>query len=795
MRVLVSLALVLCAQVAFAAPAPANPRLPGAPAKFAATAVDGLRSRLGLGPADALTLASHKPAAGGGSIARYQQFHAGVPVVDAVVTVRFDAEGRVLRTFSSAVIIESLAISARLTREEAIRSARGFVRVPLPVEVRGAARLVFARAGQLAWEVYVPTALPIHSLLVTVDAQDGRLLELRDRARHAGTGKVFPSSKAARDARQADGTFNTGALVSAAIPNLLSTAEGAHLASEALIGFNCCAHENCDPSKGPHRLAISVPIDNPQTPDPTDTINIQGSIAMCHEIPLAAANAAGDFDYVPGTEPTTPTAPMPGPSEDDAFAEVMTFHYASAALTYIRTLDPQFQLRVQAQPLHVTANFLLPDIEEAINNFDFISFSTSTTNLKRTDNAAYVPAGVAGELGIPAPELERDFDSIILFQGERSDFAYDADVIVHEFGHGVVAATAHLTDFVADSQGIIDAPGAINEGLADYFAAARENDPKIGEYVGDLSGKGEGTLRNLDNQLACPSLLWGEVHQDSKHFSAALWATRSAIATDDATRLSFDRAVLASLSLMSPLATFEEAIAAIGGELEAGLGVAARTKLAQEAATRGVTGCERVVDLVEGTPRGPVLIAPAAAARGWKNYAPGPLQFRIRPPAGATAMRVVATGKATGGLGDIQLPFGNGSAINLRGTLKADAAIAFAYAANGVSNDGTEPVDFVAGNPDPDAAWTIDGACGEKTLFVALLNTSPDNQWIASQVAVSFTVDPAKASACAPDAGPAVDAGTYAGSGDDASAGCGCAGTSPFAWAALGALALRRRRR
>ena len=71
---------------------------------------------------------------------------------------------------------------------------------------------------------------------------------------------------------------------------------------------------------------------------------------------------------------------------------------------------------------------------------------------------------------------------------EGRDYSYDGDVIYHEFTHGVVDDTIKLQSFHVDRYGVIDAPGAMNEGLADYFSSALAGDPDVGEYAsGDIS--------------------------------------------------------------------------------------------------------------------------------------------------------------------------------------------------------------------------------------------------------------------------------------------------------------------
>src|SRR5690606_32816429 len=123
-----------------------------------------------------------------------------------------------------------------------------------------------------------------------------------------------------------------------------------------------------------------------------------------------------------------------------------------------------------------------------------------------------------------------------------------------------------------------------------------------------------------------------EVHQDSQHFSAALWAAREQVAMNDGERLDFDRAVLAAMYGLTPNASFDEAAAVIADEVADAFDAQARGHVEAAFASRKVTGCERVVELsptkaVEG-----IYLAPRDNARGWRPYAPGPLQFRLTPP-------------------------------------------------------------------------------------------------------------------------------------------------------------------
>ena len=61
-----------------------------------------------------------------------------------------------------------------------------------------------------------------------------------------------------------------------------------------------------------------------------------------------------------------------------------------------------------------------------------------------------------------------------------SDISKESDVIYHEYTHGVID---HIPDYDLPYQ---DESGALNEGLADYFAAVKNDDPLIGEGIGAL---------------------------------------------------------------------------------------------------------------------------------------------------------------------------------------------------------------------------------------------------------------------------------------------------------------------
>lgn len=105
---------------------------------------------------------------------------------------------------------------------------------------------------------------------------------------------------------------------------------------------------------------------------------------------------------------------------------------------------------------------------------------------------------------------------------QRDNFALLSDIIYHEYGHGV---TGHIYP-----RGVLPytgESGALNEAWSDYFPCSISNEPLVGE-----GGRRGGSIRNLDNDFVHNPPNWGEVHQDSRIISAAMWHSREILGAD-----------------------------------------------------------------------------------------------------------------------------------------------------------------------------------------------------------------------------------------------------------------------
>ncbi len=263
---------------------------------------------------------------------------------------------------------------------------------------------------------------------------------------------------------------------------------------------------------------------------------------------LAVPDEDGNFYYEPED-----------PSVDDAFVEVHTYFH-------ITELSHFFE-DVHGHPM-------LGAADVAVNYHD--------PGVGYYDNAYYSDDG--------------DGTATLVFgQGEVFDFAYDSDVVAHEFGHFVIQTrTEMLMDFITyDEFGWNNAPGSIHEGLADYWAGSYQGDPVVGEYT---------ISRSMDNDLTCPADLDGEVHADGEIVGAAAWDVYEIVGKDAADTLIFG--ALGLISNMPTYAELAEAIVLLADDLVADGTITDEDAQAIEAALdeRGMLMCGRWLPLVDGEP-------------------------------------------------------------------------------------------------------------------------------------------------------------------------------------------------
>ena len=688
----------------------------------------------------------------GDEILSYGEVYRGLPVVGYGATVRLDRRGEAV--FSSVELPSALpaTTSPRLTRAEAADVvARRF---HIAVTDADAYLLITHtwEGPRLAYAV-LPSA-PLASGArprFLVDANDGVLLEARD-MRTFVDAQVHASNPEKSKPLQL-------------LPLAMAPVAG-KLENPFLATFNCVDRKEVrDLSFSGFKLKVHV----------------------CSLAQLAVPNAAGAFVYAPKD------VPDPGAAEDE-YAEVSMYYHATRAYEFFRKLQGVADAQVVAdKPLRTIANLRLA---AGIQTGDIASAGDPNKPLEPFQNAFFSPK--SGGLGDIFGQIYGFSDGAMWFgQGPRRDYAYDGDVVYHELGHAVVDHSLKLGAWTIDPRGASAAPGAMNEGLADYFSSAITGDADVGEYASKDFSETARVIRTLDNKDTCDSAIVGEVHFDSTLFSGALWEARTKLPEADREKL--DAAIYKSMrtnagrSRASYMDLAKLFLATVGADLPA-----AKPVLEAAFTGRGVLPLCGRVRTFDGkpveAPQGGPYAAPGKAAVGQRELAPGIVQLKAAIPAGALratySFKVIDRGGGGGLFG------GGGTPFTPVVLVKFDAPITWTTTAR-VTSDADLNLTLEA----KASSITFDLPEGVKEVYVQIANNGDQDGYYGTQ-SVAFELPPAlPAPAPAPPAAPPAAAGPTETSGcavrapGNAGSPSGHAGAALLFATALGVgLAARRRR-
>lgn len=293
-----------------------------------------------------------------------------------------------------------------------------------------------------------------------------------------------------------------------------------------------------------------------------------------------------------------PYAPHPGTSRDP-FAEVNLYHHVSEVASFF---DERYGLRPPA-PIRTIANF--PMANAFYGDFD----------------------------GDGVGDLSFGFTDDV-------QFAYDADVVYHEFGHWVVGRIANIPSLGADELGLQWAGGSLNEGAADVFSMLLTGDPDVGEYTG--SAFRDGPIRALEADRTCPQGLAGEVHRDGEMLGALGWNLIEAVGWEVTSDLFFG-----AVSMWGPDVSWKKAGESLldsASDLEdAGVVDAATASRIREIVdASGLPDCSRIIPLVPDEPVEAFVLS--AGLEGDLFRIPGGAQMSIEVPQGADRLTIDVSG-------------------------------------------------------------------------------------------------------------------------------------------------------
>lgn len=330
----------------------------------------------------------------------------------------------------------------------------------------------------------------------------------------------------------------------------------------------------------------------------------------------------------------------PGKDTDgsDAFAELMMYYHVTKMHDFFAE---KLGVKHMNKPLRAIAN--VQAYVDLFNRWFGIV------------NAAFVPKASGNLFKTFGVDLNKGQDALIFIQGDDVDTAYDASVIYHEYSHAVIGAA--LSGNAYDKYGIDPTPGALNEGLADYFSASHLDAPYIGRYLSKVTKP-----RDLSRDLRCPEHIVGEVHNDGEIVGGATWALRTLLGTKIA-----DQAILDAVLSFTKSTNFERGARAILDEVKkrAPAKYAAAEQLFKQ---RGLLGCTRVkahsdFDLTSSKKLAPRI--PAGSSL-FANGTPAYLQRRVKLASTTKQVTIEWLSRGASGL------FGlSGSAPDLRVAVRA----------------------------------------------------------------------------------------------------------------------------
>ena len=300
---------------------------------------------------------------------------------------------------------------------------------------------------------------------------------------------------------------------------------------------------------------------------------------------LATSDAEGNFLYQPEE-----------PSYEDPFAEVQAYYHVDSFHRWLKD-SFGFSRKGVVQYIDVMVNF--------------------------RQEGGYHGGAVANAF---FGDVNGDGRGDLVFGQAQRDFAYDADVIYHEFTHSVVAETANL-EIGIDKLGMNIMPAALNEAFADLFSSAFAGDGKVGEYAGN------GGIRDLNGSAICPDHLVGESHSDGLVWGRANWAVREQFSDKSL----YDSVLYQTLLGLDPHADIAAAAALfleLATEASEDLGQLATSQFS----ARGLIGCTRIVSLpfdkkLQGSIYGTSTFMGA-------SLVPAALQYRIDVPENATEVSI-----------------------------------------------------------------------------------------------------------------------------------------------------------
>lgn len=387
---------------------------------------------------------------------------------------------------------------------------------------------------------------------------------------------------------------------------------------------------------------------------------------------------------------------------DDSFAELMLFYHMNHIHDYFRQthgftgMDFSLEGYVNLQAYIEMANPLdgIPQGWVTFDNAMFVPGETFEAVEELGEQLLKDYLGIEDTLDLPFQN-----DAIFFMQGASLDFAYDADVIYHEYTHAVVGGE-RLFGTGFDAYGPDAAPTAVNEAYADYFSSSVMGDPVVSEYALVALDSG----RDISQLFHCPEDYFGEPHQDGQIYSSALWAIHELLGSEKADLILFN-----ALLTFSQDTCFEEAAMATIAEaalLDPPMDSAVQA-IFQE---RGILGCNnRVKPYVDKLDQFPDFV-PGVQTLGGETFAggaPAYLQYSFEVPEDTQSITLEIVATSSGLLSFLE-DFMGAMPVNLAAAFRAGGPLQYEYEPE-FSHNADVIVDFEEAEADDTFVLTLEG--------------------------------------------------------------------------------------
>ena len=442
----------------------------------------------------------------------------------------------------------------------------------------------------------------------------------------------------------------------------------------------------------------------------------------------------------------------------------------------ISATDELAQVNLYYHLSHVRNEFAAIGVDVDAPGWDLTAVANGREDGQALDNAFF------SQMGIDGPFAASNL--IVIGQGSV-DFAYDSDVFKHEFGHYVShnAIDYNLGQAHFDDLGISPFSGAIDEGIADYFACSDNDDAELGEAsLAFLGG-----VRDLnDTTKSCPGDMLGEVHADGEIIGSFAWSVRGLVGKDLG-----DRLLWRAIDALSPGADFQEfaeayAVAADAEVTAGNLTAADRAQIDALLDERGLSTCGRVIAIDEtpgsGTAFGLETIGAGfgVSCETLKDFGitlPSLFHYSAAPSAGDVGIRFALTDEVLGN-GDLDYSL----------YVRKDEPVSFQISGQGIPE--VDEFDYEAVENDSDGEIVIDASSDppfDPSARYHLVLVSRSCPALAFQITASPATPstgeggagggPAPSGGAGEGAGGS-DGGAGGGGSDEGDEGCDCRGSA-----------------